>query len=154
MHRDRLSGLHVMDLGFLEVGDQVQRLHRHHGQQPRTGLSELTHPHAAIRDPALQGADNGGVVQIQLRLTGTGLCDSQLRLVCCNCALRVPMRVSAARSDAWCASRPVLAWASWLFRSARRSSVSAPERARGAYRLTWVWACRKSALAPSTSART
>ena len=53
---DRLAGAHVGELGLLEVGDDVDRVQRHHRHQLGPGLHVLADPQRACADRAVDRA--------------------------------------------------------------------------------------------------
>ena len=53
---DRLAVAHMGELGFLEVGDHIDRIERHHRHQLRAGLHDIGRPAACGRRPCRRPA--------------------------------------------------------------------------------------------------
>ena len=65
---DRLAAAHMGELRLLEIGDDVDRIERHHRHQLRAGLHELADPERARADRAVDRRGDLGVGEIQRRL--------------------------------------------------------------------------------------
>ncbi len=68
-----LADAHAADLGFLEIGDQVDVGRRHHVHQACAGLDELADADLPVADAAGNRGAQGGVVDIDLGRSGLGL---------------------------------------------------------------------------------
>ncbi|MCY1414129.1 hypothetical protein D9M71_295700 [compost metagenome] len=69
IHTDlhRLPGLHAGQLGFLEVADHIGVLQRYHRQQACTRIDVGSDAQRTLADHAVDGRDDAGVGQVQLR---------------------------------------------------------------------------------------
>lgn len=68
MQLDRLAGTDMRELRLLEVGDDVDRIERHHCHQLRAGLHILADAQAAGADRAIHRRGDLGIGQVQRRL--------------------------------------------------------------------------------------
>ena len=93
--RDGLPGTHVLQLRFLEVGGHpdVAAVERNDGQQLLAGRDVLSRLHGSAADESGHRRDDGGVLQVQLRLLQLRRAALGLRL--CGARARALRRRSA-----------------------------------------------------------
>ena len=77
---DGLAGLHLGQLGFLEVGGHPDFAQRNDGHQVLPGADVLSDLHGALADDSVDRSDDGGVAEIELRLVECGFGALRLRL--------------------------------------------------------------------------
>ncbi len=64
----RLSGLHVFELSFLEIGGNPNVAQGNNRHKVLPGRDVLTYLYGPFADNSVHGGDDGGVVEIELRL--------------------------------------------------------------------------------------